>query len=203
MLVIGITGGTGCGKTTALNALQDFGGAIVDCDALYHSLLETNQQMLGEIYARFPAAFPGGKFDRKALGGIVFSDPQALAALNAITGRYVVRAVGQWLERARAAGAPVAAIDAIGLLESRLAGFCDKTVAILAPTAVRVSRLMAREGISEEYAKLRIAAQKSNEYFQSHCDMILMNDCDSAAAFAARSHEAFQTLIKEYENGTR
>ena len=112
MTVIGITGGTGAGKTTALEAVRQLGGVILDCDVIYHELLESDQQLLGQIRAHFPDAFPDGKFDRKALGAIVFQDPGALADLTAITGRYVCQEVQGRLAEYEAQGIALAAIDA-------------------------------------------------------------------------------------------
>ena len=86
MIILGITGGTGCGKTTALDAIAALGGASLDCDALYHDLLQTSRPLQQALQERFPAAYPDGIFDRKKLGSIVFTDPVALEDLNQITG---------------------------------------------------------------------------------------------------------------------
>ncbi len=197
MKIIGITGGTGCGKTTALRRIEALGGAVIDCDEVYHELLETDGNLLAELSARFPEAMSGGRLDRKALGRIVFSDEAALADLNAIIIRYVNREVWRRIEAARAAGCPAVAVDAINLLEGDLAGHCDVTVAVTAPVESRVQRLIAREGISEEYARLRIGAQQPNEYFSARCDKTLVNDCAVEEEFAALCDAYFQKIINE------
>ena len=170
--VIGITGGTGCGKTTLLNAIRQQGGQVIDCDALYHSLLKTDDKLLAAIENRFPGCVAGGRLDRKKLGGIVFSDEKALADLNSITHGAVKAAVvallGQW--------EGLAAVDAIGLFESGLVSLCDTTVAVTAPTEMRLQRLMARDGIDEAYARKRIEAQPDNAYFSTLCRYTLEND---------------------------
>lgn len=173
-MILGITGGTGCGKTTLLELIREHGGRILDCDAIYHRMLETDQELLSAIEARFPAAFENGRFVRKKLGAIVFADPEALADLNTITHSAVRQEVLRQLEDKPR----LAAIDAIGLFEGGLAELCDITVAITAPLEIRVARLMARDGISEDYARSRIAAQHTPEWFAARCDAVLENDAD-------------------------
>ena len=171
-MILGITGGTGCGKTTLLSCIAEQGGLILDCDAIYHQLLETDGQMLGAISRRFPGTVADGCLNRKMLGSLVFSDPQALLDLNAITHCAVKREVLRRLE-----GRPaLAAIDAIALFEGGLAQLCDVTVAVTAPEESRVRRLMARDGIPEDYARSRIAAQKPERWFTERCGFTLRND---------------------------
>ncbi len=192
--IIGITGGTGCGKTTALEALAALGVHIIDCDAVYHRLLETDRAMLGALDAAFPGVVEDGHLQRKRLGQLVFADRNALNRLNAVIWPRICQAVQAEVE----AYAPQpCAIDAIGLLESGLGDLCTVHVAITAPEDVRVLRLMARDGISEDYARLRIRAQKSNEVFAAACGVTIENHFDSAAEFAAHCKALFSEMLKE------
>ncbi len=195
--VIGITGGTGAGKTTALHALETFHALVLDADEIYHELTENSKELQRELTGRFGEVYdPNGKLDRKQLGAVVFQDPAALADLNAITHRYVGDEVDRRLAQARDAGCHVAAIDAIALIESGLSMRCDCTVAITAPVDVRVRRIMARENISEEYARMRIAAQKDAVYFKAHCDYVLENTAeDTPETFSARALSLFRRIL--------
>ena len=170
-MIFGITGGTGCGKTTALQAIRELGGIIIDCDAVYHALLQTDKALLQKIETRFPGTVKAGVLDRKALGRVVFSDKQALLDLNAISHKAVKQEVLRMLENAP----KLAAIDAIELFDGGLAALCDFTVAITAPEEDRIQRLLSRDGITREYAVNRIRAQKPESYFRENCDYILEN----------------------------
>ena len=171
-MILGITGGTGSGKTTLLKQIQARGGLVLDCDAIYHELLERDSVLLDAIDARFPGVVEGGKLQRRKLGAIVFSDAGALLDLNAITHGAVKREVLRRLEKAPA----LAAIDAIALFEGGLAELCDVTVAVTAPEEARVERLMGRDGITREYAISRIRAQQDGPYFAGLCGHELRND---------------------------
>ena len=180
-MIIGITGGTGCGKTTLLNEIQKLGGLVLDCDAIYHELLQQDTAMLSAIENRFPGVVEDGSLNRKKLGNIVFADEAALLDLNAITHAAVKQEVLRQLE----SQPNLAAIDAIGLFEGGLAELCDATVAVTAPVEARITRLMSRDGISEDYARKRIAAQHEDSWYQTHCDHVLEND-GTLDAFATK-----------------
>jgi len=192
MTIIGLTGGSGGGKTTALRVLADLGARVIDCDALYHKLLTENGAMVGEIAARFPDALIDGVLNRKALGKIVFQDSAALEALNKITHRHVCEAVDCEI---RAYQGTLIAIEAIALIESGLADRCTSVVGILAPEDDRICRIMAREGIGEAYAKSRIESQKPDVFFKEHCDSIIENNYPTAEAFAEACRTAFTQII--------
>jgi len=173
--IIGITGGTGCGKTTALNVLKAHGALILDCDAIYHELLNNDEAMLSELKESFPAAFERGSFDRKRLGAVVFNDAAKLSVLNEITHRHIKLEINRRLEDWAMRGGELAAIDAIALIESGLSEKCDFTLGILAPREMRIERIMARDGISREYAEMRADAQKNDEFYRESCDFVAEN----------------------------
>lgn len=198
MIIIGITGPTGAGKTTALGEVEKLGGAVIDCDAVYHDLLESDKTLQNRLEQEFgDIRDDSGAVDRKKLGAIVFGDPEKLERLNAIAQRATVDRTRLLLEGCRAKGMPLAAVDAIGLLESGLGELCHATVAVVAPPEVRVARIMAREGISQDYAWSRVRAQKPDSYFTGGCGYTLNNDCATGAEFAAQARALLESILQK------
>ena len=195
VFIVGITGGTGAGKTTALDVLHEMGALIIDCDAVYHGLTVNSREMLNEIDARFPGVIVDGVLQRKELGKIVFDDFDALSDLNVITHRYVGNEVRRLIDDWASKGGKLTAIDAIALNESGLGRMCDFTVAVIAPPEVRAKRIMAREGIDYDYAMLRIKAQKDNAYFIEENTYSLVNDYETKEEFKNNCREFFMEKV--------
>lgn len=192
-VVLGITGGTGAGKTSVLDVIREMGGVVVDCDAVYHEMLNGSEEMRNTINAVFPGVFDAdGKLNRQKLGEEVFSRRERLARLNDIVYHFVVPEV----ERRLGKDTGLYAIDAINLLESGISELCDKTIAVTAPTELRVRRIMARDGISEQYARMRITAQKPDEYYRTKCDCELTNAADTPESFREEAREFIRRLME-------
>ncbi len=195
--VIGFTGGTGAGKTTLLRAFEAMGARIFDCDAYYYEQLRADERLRGAIRAAFPGVLSAdGVLDREKLGKLVFGDPERLTALDRIVFAHLPRAIAAEIERT---GARLVGIDAVKLTESGLGALCDATVAVTAPEAARIARIMARDGISEERARARLRAQKSDEAFCERCGSVFVNDAPDAAEAARRSERFLQRLLKQIE----
>lgn len=195
MTVVGLTGGTGTGKTTALDTLADMGALTLDCDAIYHCLLRTDSGLIAAIGAAFPAAVIDGAVDTKALGRIVFADTEALSRLNALTHEFILAETRRLLRAHAMNGGTLAAIDAVELISSGAGAMCDFTVGIVAERERRIDRICARDGISREYAALRLDAQRPDEYYYDNCDFVLHND-GTKAEFAAECIKLFTEEMK-------
>ena len=189
LTIIGITGGTGSGKTTALDTVEKMGGLVIDSDEVYHTLLRESGPMRAELSEHFP-----GVSDTKELGKIVFNDKDALATLNSITHRYIGEEIMRKLLEWTLNGGELAAIDAIALVEGGIGNYCKATVAITADTDIRIQRLIDREGISREYARLRIEAQKPDEYYIEVCDYALENN-GTREEFSEKCRVLFENII--------
>ena len=179
MKILGLTGGSGTGKSAACTAFARLGCGVIDADVTYRTLCDTCEPMLKEIQNVFGDVFStDGKLDRKKLGAIVFADAQKLQQLNAITHPYIRQAARDAFAAYSKRGCLLCIYDAPVLFEGQMETLCDKTCAVLAARNTRIARIMARDAITEEYAALRIDAQKDDAFYRERCDYIVQNDAD-------------------------
>jgi len=200
MYIIGITGGTGAGKSTAVKALQTLGAGALDCDVIYHELLSDNAEMISEIAAQFSGVLINGEIDRRRLSEIVWNNPAALQELNNITHKYVNEEITRRITSYQSQGVQIVAIDAIALIESGQSEKCDVVVGVTAPAECRVSRIMSRDSLSREHALSRVNAQQPESFYKDNCDYILENNYDTEAEFEAKCVEFFNKMNKEKHN---
>jgi dephospho-CoA kinase len=162
MRVIGLTGTIGAGKSTVLGWLAELGARTYDADAIAHQLYESDADLHARLASRFgPSVVVGGHVDRRALGAIVFAnpdDPGPLAALEAIVHPAVQQARDAALERAQYEGVAVSAVEAIKLVESGGSARCDELWIVTAREDVQLARLAAR-GVAPDEARRRLARQ--------------------------------------------
>ena len=201
MYIIGITGGTGSGKTSALRALEALGALVLDCDAIYHELLAGDEALKSELGTRFDVVLHDETIDRTALSKIVFSDSTALHDLGLITNKYVGAEIERRINEWEASGGTVAAIDAILLIESGRAKKCDIVVGVTAPREMRINRIKKRDGITREQAEMRINAQKTDSFYEENCDFILEGIYESSKEFEDKCKAFFVKLIGGKING--
>ena len=199
-IILGVTGGTGAGKSGALQAIRVLGGSVIDCDAVYHQVLNGSEEFKNAINVRFPGVFTAdGQLDRKKLGQEVFAKRDRLDQLNAIVCRFLLPELEAMVEAAEG----LCALDAINLFESGLDRLCDRTVAVTAPTELRVKRIMARDHITEQYARLRLNAQKQDEYYRGKCDCELNNATESPEEFRRDAYLFFERLVEAVQEEKR
>jgi dephospho-CoA kinase len=150
MIVVGLTGSIGMGKTTAARMLRRMGVALFDADEIVHRLLAPSGGAVAKVEAAFPGIRHGdGGIDRKRLGERVFGDPQALARLEGILHPMVAEAERRFLAQARARGEAIAMLDIPLLYESRGAARCDYVIVVSAPAMVQRQRVLRRPGMTE------------------------------------------------------
>lgn len=175
MKIIGITGGTGAGKSTVCDELKKHGAEIVDCDVIARQVVEKGQPALTEIAEVFgkEMLLPDGSLDRKKMGALVFSNKGELDKLNGITHRYIFDEMRRIMSVSLS---DVVVLDVPLLFQSDFPFNCDLTIAIVADEETRMNRIMARDGISREMAEARIANQLSNDEYANLADVCFVND---------------------------
>lgn len=183
MKVIGLTGGTGSGKSVVSKSLAEAGAVIVDADQIAHEIILKGEPAYQEIIAYYGTGIldEDGNIIRKKLGEIVFNDEEKLAFLNQCTHKYICAEVDRQIAAAKEAGTAIAIIlDAPLLLEAGLEQVCDWVWVVYADPEVRAQRVMARDGVTYELAKARIANQKSWEEYKQAADTVIDNSKDLA-----------------------
>ncbi|MBQ7121334.1 MAG: threonylcarbamoyl-AMP synthase [Clostridia bacterium] len=174
--VIGLTGQTGAGKTTVAAMLRERGCYIVDTDILARRAVE-NPEVIDLLKKRFgDDIVNNGVLDRRELARRAFATEEGTAALSAITHPEITRLAVEEIHIAQKEGAKAAVIDAALLFDSPLHAICEKNISVIADEKIRLERIIARDGISESDAILRINAQPPAEYYIKKADIIIDNN---------------------------
>ncbi|MGA5270023.1 dephospho-CoA kinase [Streptomyces lydicamycinicus] len=176
MVKVGLTGGIGAGKSEVSRLLASYGAVIVDADKIAREVVEPGTPGLAAVVEEFGADIlaPDGTLDRPKLGGIVFSDPGKLKALNAI----VHPLVGARSAELEASAGPDAVVvhDVPLLTENGLAPLYDLVVVVDAAPQTQLDRLVRLRGMAEDEAKSRMAAQATREQRLAVADLVIDND---------------------------
>lgn len=176
MIVIGLTGQTGAGKSTVAKALTEYGCVHIDADVLAKAVICTSETVLNNLKNEFGSDIVrNGELDRKALAKKAFSSIKNTEKLNALTHPAVTKAIEKIIESQRKKGAKAVIIDAIALIESGEDKMCDFTVAVVAPREIRFERITKRDNISAAQANERINAQKDEDFYTQNCTFTVRN----------------------------
>ena len=178
MIKIGLTGPTGAGKSTVATYFTKEGFAVVDADALAHEVTAVGSPTLSLLAERFGADLlrEDGSLDRGLLAARAFADEASTKALNAITHPAVLQRMNERLDQFKEDGEQAVIIDAPLLFEAGIDAICDLTVAVLASPDVRLARIIARDGITEDAARARMSAQPDERFYLDRATLILHND---------------------------
>lgn len=195
MLVVGLTGGIGCGKSTVASVLRELGARVVDADQVAREVLAPGSPVLGKVVERFGPRIlrADSSLDRNRLADIVFGDPQALADLNAITHPPIVEMIRQRIEEARNEGVQVLVVDAPLLLEAGMEGMVDEVWVVTCTREQQIERLCRRTGLSPREAEARMRAQMPLEEKMRRADRVIPNE-GSLAQLRAEVERHWQDL---------
>ena len=180
MLTVGLTGPSGAGKGVVASLFAARGIPSIDTDRVYHGLLIPPSACLDELSSRFGEQIlrADGGLDRRALAAIVFAEGHGddLADLNTIAHRHILAKTREILADLEAQGFPAVLVDAPQLFESGFDRECDLILSVLAPVALRLERVMARDGLNEQEALARLNATHADEFFRERSHFVLVND---------------------------
>lgn len=176
-IVIGLTGQTGAGKTTVAEGLAHFGYAVIKADDIARLVTEKGSPTLKKLSEAFGKDIltETGALDRALLAERAFATPENTRLLNSITHPEILRLMNKKISGAFFDGYEAVVLDASQLFESGLNERCTLVLSVVAPKALRKARIMERDGISEERAEQRMAAQLSEEFFRTHSNYVLEN----------------------------
>lgn len=187
--ILGLTGPSGAGKGVLAQRLHDAHGFVwIDTDAVYHALTSAPSPCLDELQSAFGTGIiKQGALDRPALASIVFAKDakDKLELLNRITHKHVMEKSRRQIDAARQSGARGAVLDAPLLFEAGADALCTHTAAVLADRAVRLHRIITRDGLTEQAAQKRLDAQKSDDFYRQRADFVIYNNGTAQELYAS------------------
>ena len=178
-MTLGLTGGIGAGKSAAAKIFRGLGAFVSDADEISRGILEKGSPAYKETAERFGESVlgPDGSVDRKALAAVVFNDKKELEALNQITHKYILEKMEREILAARRSGKyKLIVLDVPLLFSSDFKIEYDKSTAVIADDAVRIKRLMKRDGMTEKEAEARMKNQLSNAELIVRSDYVIENN---------------------------
>ena len=197
MLLVGLTGNIAAGKSTVAGAFAERGAAVIDSDVAARQAVAADSPALAAIVTRFgpEMLLADGTLDRARMGALVFADPAARQALEAIVHPAVEAARQRAVAAARAAGSAITICDIPLLFEARLAWQFPRVILVDAPAAARASRLMHYRGLSESAAAARIRSQLPAPLKRVRADHVIDNTDDLATLHAKMDAAWHQLLV--------
>lgn len=175
MLIFGITGGSGSGKTTVSDIFRRLGVYVIDGDKAAREVVKKGMPCLLELTRHFGREIlnDDGTLNRKKLGGIVFADENALKMLNKITHFYIKEYITNRLSET---DAPIAAIDGAVIIGSEIENMCEFMVSVISDRETRINRIKERDGLSDGEAEKRLNSQPDDKFYIEHSKYIIYNN---------------------------
>lgn len=200
VMVIGLTGQTGAGKSTVSKVFVQNGFRLIDADAISRHVVARGSHCLADLQECFTDAIltPDGELDRKVMASIAFSDHRKLEMLNTIMYPYIVGEILRMIHRFSQQNHKLILLDAPTLFESRADDFCDLIISVVAKPELRMQRIMERDHISEKAAQQRMEMQLTEEFFRLHSDTVLENNSSFSELWDA-AQELSAKLIRYCE----
>ncbi|MFQ6025895.1 MAG: dephospho-CoA kinase [Dehalococcoidia bacterium] len=180
MIVIGLTGGIGTGKSEVARILQELGAVIINADQVGHQAYTPHTEAWSEVVKAFGAEIlrEDGEIDRRKLGGIVFADPAQLTRLNQIMHPRMARMVAEQIEELQGQGIPAIVVEAAVLFEAGWESLVEEVWTTESPVAAVAARLQARSGWDADEVQKRVDSQMSSAERSERADVVVENSGD-------------------------
>ena len=178
MFIIGLTGRSGTGKSLISGIFRSRGFSVIDTDEVYHRMTSCKSCCTEEIRRKLGERFirPDGSLDRPSLAKEVFSDREKLDLLNRIAHAHILNETRRMIKELEDRGGRAVIVEAPQLFESGFDGECDYIISCSAPDEICVKRIVARDGIPEENALMRLKNQRADSFFRERSDAVIVND---------------------------
>ena len=181
-MILGLTGGSGTGKSTVCKYFEEKGFLVIDSDKIARQVCQKGEKCLEEVVSAFGKEIldEDGNLIRSALAKIVFSDEKKLSLLNSITHKYIVLENKNIIEENSHRDI---VLDAPLLFEAGLGDICTKRLCVLSDRNKRIQRIVERDNISDESATARINSQPEDEFYTSRCEYVVYNNSSREELF--------------------
>lgn len=197
VMVVGLTGQTGAGKSTVSRLFAESGFCVIDADQIARAVVHKGSRCLLELTECFSdILLPNGELNRKALAKQAFQNKKSLELMNSIMYPYIMGEILRQIHHHSRMGQKLILLDAPTLFESRADDFCELIISVTARAELRKARILQRDSITEEAAQARMDAQLPEQFFVEHSDFIIKNnkDCRNLEVVS----EEVIAKIKEY-----
>lgn len=200
VMIVGLTGQTGAGKTTVCRVFEDNGFAIINADLVSRDVMQAGSPCLEELCDYFgeEILLPDGTLDRRFLANIVFNNKSKLEILNSVTYPYITAEILNRIEDYSRSDHKLILLDAPTLFESRADDFCELIISVVSHEDLRLERIISRDNISREAAQSRINSQLKEEFFWENSDFIIKNNGDMTNLFDVSKEVSDK--VKDYYN---
>lgn len=190
MIVVGLTGSIGMGKSTVARMFQEEGAPVFDADAAVHALYESGGAAVAPVDAAFPGVVVDGAVDRALLSARVVGDADAIGRLERIVHPLVFQAQARFMQQHRDAGTAIVVMDVPLLFENAREKNFGKTVVVSAPAAVQRARVLARPGMTEAKFEAILARQMPDAEKRTRADFVI----DTGVSLA-ETHEQVRAVL--------
>lgn len=201
--IIGLTGQTGAGKSSVSKIINSQNFPIIDCDEVAHAVTDQEKGCLADLALEFSISIlnPDATLNRRRLAAIVFEDKEKLERLNDIVFPYIKKRIKEMVKEMDAKKNPLVVLDAPTLFESGINSECDYIVSVIAPVSLRQNRIVIRDHLTDDEARVRISAQHDDEFYTERSNYVIVNK-DDMHDLRLKTLEMIEDMCRTFMKGS-